>query len=139
MTMMIGAGAVLGIATEAVYGTYETTANWLAIASSTLGGGPKLEHPGTLLPVGAAVSHRTRRGLVKVGEEYGGDIEWVPTYAQKGTSHMLRHLFWKEPTPSGAGPYTYTYTIGDDPDGLSIQSSDGTDPVDTDVARRFDG
>lgn len=136
---MIGAGAVLGLATEATYGTYETTSVWLAIVSSSLGGGPKLEQPGTLLPVASAVSHRTRRGAIRVSEEYGGDIEWIPTFSQKGTSVMLRHCFWAEPVTTGAGPYTHTYQVGYSLPGLSIQQIDGTDPTDTDVARRFDG
>jgi hypothetical protein len=136
---MIGAGAVCGLATEGTYGTYEASTVWLAIVSSSLGGGPKLEQPGTLLPAAAAVSHRTRRGAIKVAEEYGGDIEFIPTFGQKGTSVMLRHMFWNAPAESGAGPYTYTYTVGYSIPGLSVQQIDGTDPTDTDVARRFDG
>lgn len=136
---IIGAGAVAGIATEATYGTYEASTHWLAFRSSSLNGGPKLEAPGHLLPVGAAVTHATQRDLVKVAEEYGGDLEWVPTYDQRAQSVMLRHLFHAEPTPSGAGPYTYTYELGNSVPGLSVQQLDGVHPSETALARRFDG
>lgn len=136
---VIGAGGVAGIATEATYGTYEASTHWLAIGMSSLNGGPKLERPKRLLPAAAAVAHVTQSRLVKVAEEYGGDLEWVPTYDQKGTSVMLRHLFQNEPAETGAGPYTHTYTLGTSVPGLSVQQLDGAHDTETDLVRRFDG
>lgn len=138
-TPIIGAGAVAGLATESTYGTYAASTRWLPFRSSSINGGPKLERPGHLIPVGVAVSHATPRDLVKVSEEYGGDLEWVPTYDDRACTIMLRHCFHAEPATTGAGPYTHTYELGNSAPGLSIQLLDGTHPTETALARRVDG
>lgn len=139
---VIGQGSVGGIATEATYGTYEATNDWLPYVSCDVEETADYVQPPELLGTGsltASAGTLVSREAVKVASHAAGSIRFVPQYDHRSTTAILKSLMHSAATPSGSGPYTYTYETGITVAGMSLQHVAGYSSELSDNTRRFTG